>query len=164
MELNMANEGKYVPLDLSSVKDSAKKTIDYLNKKLPQVPARPRLLIFLGETHRFAIDQDVTQAMLSAPPVAAAGATWVIFERGLDDVYVPGHAFSAVRTEPTDHGLDRRARSKVLAKMAHDAFVDGGAHVVYMPCGSAHSQQVFDDLDKLMPEPFTYISKPSNDD
>jgi Cft2 family RNA processing exonuclease len=62
-----------------------------------------------------------------------------------------------------DQGLNRRARSKKIAEMVMDAF-SNGIEMVYVVCGSAHGQEIFDDLNKRWTENFTYILKPSATD
>jgi hypothetical protein len=94
----MPGKGNEVVLDLSSVKDSAAKTIKYLNSTLSAMHPQKWAVVFLGEQHRNEIDREVTQAMLADPPLAKPGMR-VIFERGLNDVYVAGHAFGSEKTE-----------------------------------------------------------------
>ncbi len=158
------DNGKYVLVDIASVKSSAQKTITYLEKKLPQIPTRRLTVVFLGETHNNAVDQAVTQAMLAGPPLVKPGMTRVIFERQLNNVYAPGVAFHSIRTEPIDLSLNRQARSKVIADMVLDAFDNHGMELVYVVCGSAHAVEIFDGLNKRCVEAFTYISKLSSTD
>jgi hypothetical protein len=155
----MPGKGNEVVLDLSSVKDSAKKTIKFLNTKLSAIHPQKWAVVFLGEQHGNEIDQQVTRAMLTNPPLSKPGMR-VIFERGLDGRYVAGDAFASEKTEPTDFGQNRQARSKKLAEMVMDAF-SNGIEMVYVVCGSAHGEEIFEDLNKRWTENFTYILKPS---
>ncbi|WP_430735464.1 hypothetical protein [Halodesulfovibrio aestuarii] len=164
----MPNNGTYSQLDMASVKSSAEKSITYLNKVLPdmlQKQKKPYVVIFLGESHMDHVDQEVTRAMLLDPPVLAPNQTRVIYERQLDTVYpVISADFNSQRTEPRDLALSRKERSKILADMIQDAFENYDMTMVYMPCGSAHAQEIFDSMDKRFANLFLFIVKMSSTD
>ena len=161
----MPNNGILKELDISSVKTKSDKTVTYLRHQLPNLAKNKQfVVVFLGEQHGNTTDQAVTQAVLAAPPVVRAGATRVIYERQLDNVYVHGAGFSSARTEPTNLAQSRKERSKVIADMIDDAFTNHAIEVVYVPCGSAHSKEVFNALDKVSANKFYYVAKPSSTD
>ena len=122
--------------------------------------------MFLGETHRNAVDQEVTREMLSRPPLVNSDASKnrVIYERLLDQLYPASpNDFGSTRTEPND-ARTPTARSKVIADMILDAFDEHDIKVVYLPCGSAHAEEIFNGLDKRSQVKFTYIVKMSSTD
>jgi hypothetical protein len=155
-------KGTYVELDIASVKANAQKTVTYLTKKIPQISRRRLTVVFLGEEHRNAVDEEVTQAMLAGPPIVKPGMR-VIFERLLDNVYIAGAAFGSERTEAINLALGRQARSTVIAAMIQDAF-DNGIELVYVACGSAHAVEIFNSMDKRCTESFTFVVKLSSTD
>lgn len=88
----------------------------------------------------------------------------VIFERTLDGTYVAGRAFTERdKVEPIDEGLNRQARSKVIADIALDSLKDG-IEGIYIVCGSAHAEEIFTSLSKRAPEKVTFIAKMSSTD
>ncbi|MEM1183259.1 MAG: hypothetical protein AAGM22_33255 [Acidobacteriota bacterium] len=155
--------GKLVTLNLNPVKNSAAKTINFLESKLAQQSLHDLAVIFLGETHRNEIDQKVTAAMLAEPPVTRPNATWVLFERGLDQVnsYIPSAtAVTHTRVEKSPADWNGHKRSLKIADMVKDIFDDSdGPVVVYIPCGSAHGSEIFAALDKKMTQNFSFMFK-----
>jgi hypothetical protein len=152
-------------IDISSVKKNATNTIKFLNDKLSKRTSNQRnVVVFLGEMHGNAIDQNVTRAMLADPPIIDPGNSRVIFERGLDQIYVYGLSFTSHRVEATNLGLNRLSRSQLIAEMIDDAFQNHGVTTVYVPCGSAHEKEIYDSLNKRCMVRFTYISKLSSQD
>ena len=87
----------------------------------------------------------------------------VVFERQLDQVpvYIPGPKITDSRTEPMDPGLSRKERSNRIALMIKDAFEEHDRNMVFVVCGSAHAEEIYNVLDKKFTQPFTYISKMS---
>lgn len=84
----------------------------------------------------------------------------VTFERQLNNVYNAGASFHSPRTETYDPALNRKARSKLIADMIRDAFENHDVRMAYAPCGSAHGQEIYDDLNKRSQSRFIYILKP----
>lgn len=164
----MPNYGSYSKLDMESVKSDAGKTIAYLNKVIPSIvekQRKPYVVVFLGETHRNPVDNNVTSEILLAPPVVVPNTTRLIFERTLDQTY-PLHtpAFNSVRVEPVDHGLSPIERSKKMADMIQDAFDNHGMTMVYIPCGSAHAEDIYNSMNKRFGHRFLFIVKMSSTD
>jgi hypothetical protein len=155
--------GKYVKIDITSVRGNAKNTVEFLMHKLwGMTSLHMFVVVFLGEQHKNAVDESVTHAILKTPPIVINGCTRLIFERQLNNVYFPGTSFDRVRTE-RDSDLRRSPRSILIAGMIIDAFNDGD-RMVYVVCGSAHAQEIFDSLNDRFKNGFTYISKLSSDD
>ena len=147
--------GTFVQLDISSVKTKAEKTATFLKNKLSnKTSMQPLVVVFLGEQHKNATDMATTQAVLTNPPLTIAGSTRVVFERLLNNNYVPAAVFN-VRTEPVNTQLSKKARSVLIADMVQDAFDNHGMQIVYVVCGSEHAQEIFHNLDKRMANPFS---------
>ncbi|HEY6449025.1 MAG TPA: hypothetical protein VIY53_21400 [Acidobacteriaceae bacterium] len=159
----MPGEGKYVKVDLVNVRGSAEKTLTYLKKALPLIKHRDHTVIFLGEVHTSAVDEAVTQGILNDPPVIGGtlADNRVIYERGLESKYT-AHASSSFGTEREDNSdlatTTNRARSTKMAAMCLDAF-ENDVKIIYLPCGSKHAVEVFDDMNKKATGAFTFISK-----
>jgi hypothetical protein len=159
----MPNEGKYVKVDLVNVRGNADKTLTYLKKALPLIKHRDHTVIFLGEVHASAVDEAVTQGILKDPPIIGGALTdnRVIYERGLKTKYT-AHASSSFGTEREDNSdletTTNRARSTKMAAMCLDAF-ENDVKIVYLPCGSKHALEVFDDMNKKAAAAFTFIAK-----
>jgi hypothetical protein len=154
--------GTFVSLDIGSVKTKADKTVTYLKNKLTnKTSLQPLVVVFLGEMHGNAVDTAVTQALLTNPPLAVPLTTRVVFERLLNNTYVPAVIFN-VRTEPVNAGLSKKARSVLIADMVQDAFANHGMTVVYVVCGSEHAGEIFHNLDKRMMNSFSFLCKMSS--
>ena len=150
-------------LDLSAVRNEADASAALLVEQLSKLDARGPIVVFLGEEHRNKVDEAVTHHVLNKPPLMPPGSTRVIFERGLDAVYFPERTLTT-RTERLDYGLSRMKRSELTARMIKDAFEEHGMRVVYVPCGSAHRDEIFEALDAISTSEFTLISRPSSTD
>jgi hypothetical protein len=160
----MPDLGNFVEIDMDSVKSNADKATKYLKDKLSKRTSNHSLVVvFLGETHGNAVDRAVTQAMLTSPPIVHPGHSRVLFERQLGAGYVCGASFESEREERIDLSLSRKARSKLIADMVLDLFENGDT-LIYIPCGSAHSREIYDALNKRAQNPFTYICKMSSTD
>ena len=155
--------GTYRRLDIESVRNGDKKIVEFLKNTLRKTDMREFVVIFLGEEHGNAIDEAVTQAILLDPPIlsAAGRLTGVMFERLLDNKYVPCRDFGWVRTEYIDHALSRQERSAKIADTIIRAFSGEDVTIIYVVCGSAHSKEIFNGINKRLGAPFTYVSKPS---
>lgn len=159
----VGTRGTHVKLDMSPVRNDADGSVAFLDEQISRMNVRRHVVVFLGEEHGNATDQAVTQRVLKHPPLMPPGATRVIFERGLDGVYFPADSLT-VRTERMDFGLRRRERSTLIARMIKDAFEEHDMRVVYVPCGSAHRDEIFEDLERISAVDFTFISKASSTD
>lgn len=153
--------GTYTKLDINSVKSSSDKTIAFLKNKLPQLASHTVNVIFLGEEHRNNIDEAVTTSILLNPPVLIANETRVILERGL--AYAAAQGMD-MRQEAFEANLSRLERSAKIAFMIQDAFDEHDKKLVYVACGSAHAEEIFNALNKTMKTNFGFIAKLSSTD
>jgi hypothetical protein len=160
----VGQHGRHVKLDLSSVRSDADASVTLLEEQIRAIEVRGYVVVFLGEEHRHAVDEAVTQSVLRLPPLMMPGSTRVIYERGLDATYPLIHHDLSARTEKISWGRNRRQRSEQIAAMIKDAFEEHDMRVVYVPCGSAHRDEIFESLDGMLASEFTFISKPSSTD
>jgi hypothetical protein len=100
---------------------------------------------------------------LLKPPIISKGRSRVILERGLDKLYTSSSVFKADKIEDSDLGMNKRKRSTRIAKKIQDDF-ENDIDVVYVPCGSAHAKEIYDDLSSKCKTPFTYFCKMSSTD
>lgn len=150
----------YKVLNISNVRNSDKNTIAFLKAILPRLVSHEYNVIFLGETHRDAVDVEVTKHLLLNLPVIKENATRVILERSLN--YVVGNP-ADYREEKFNN--DRRAKRSVkIADMILDAFNNNGKKLVYVACGSEHGKEVYKSLNKRVRGNFGFIFKPSRND
>jgi hypothetical protein len=165
-------KGKYTVIDTASVKTKSDKTVAAMKGVLQKAAnsMHPCTVVWLGETHRNAVDQGVTRAIFADPPVVREHNTWAFFERGLEDTYVPGPAFGragggllANTAVEIQAAVGAVARSKNIADGIQAIFDEHQAGsqkvIVYVPCGDAHAEEVFKAMDKRMTKDFNFYHK-----
>ncbi len=161
----------------ASVKGSADKIIPYLSNQIANSCKCSLKVVFLGETHDDQIDMAVTKYILRHPPVIDPLNSRIIWEHGLPGRYAPwpfpgdisndfnvpglvGVFAHPDQDEDPFHGPFKQ-RSKSLADRIYSAFVNDGKRVVYMPCGSNHTADVFDYLNRHEDIEFDFAWKPA---
>lgn len=153
------NLGSYKALNIASVRQDSKKTIEFLKNYLNTTTTFHKLIvIFLGESHSNQTDIDVTKEILIHPPLIDEYPSMLYLERGLQYV----HNFRSYRQEAIEEGMNRQARSKMMADKIQDYFTNNDVTLIYVACGDAHGLEIFNAMNKRMRESFTFIHKPSS--
>nr|WP_298169856.1 hypothetical protein [uncultured Pseudomonas sp.] len=156
--------GHRTDLNLANVKSKKDKSLTYIRNELLKLDKhfRARTVIFLGESHTNDIDIAINTSLVAAPPLLRDNATRVIFERLLDNRYEAGTSTDVdCKTEKIDLNATPLERSKRMAVMIEDAFVNDAKTLVYVVCGSRHGPEIFTALEKICSAEFSYVIKPS---